>query len=318
MKKAKGEGEVLGVLRLLRTIPKTFEDEQKRMAEISRQEKLLSEAASQVFKVASKQPEYEQLQGRLSWALDRHLNRLEEEARQGKYREVSLALRGIGGAAARLLGMFRRAPIGALDRLRVVPEGEIYPVVEWEAAGGHDLPVSENREVYEGAESDSSKDPSPLLRRLAALEHLASMAAEQAEAESKTEDAVGAKSVWQARSGRTPDMELFEDCVRILGPLPNGLARFGAIAKLIQEAATGETPSVSWGRDHEVRARKWWRKVKPWIGVPLGRLSEEHRDLVESGLISIPARRKRGQKSKGGMRRSSAPKSKAGTASRPK
>lgn len=289
---------VLKVLRLSRAIPRTVEEDQARQVELRRQDDLLAQAATLVFPRPSMAAERDGLLAQLREVLDRHLDRLEEEARQGKFSEAELALHEIEGAASRLLSSLNRAPVAALDWLQIVPGGseQLYRLIEWEGPSGRDQPLGTDREVFETAPPDARRSPSGLMRRLAALEKLARLTAKHVKAKGKDPEVSGAKSVREAMTGMTPDLDLFEDCTRILGPLPKGLARLREVAALLSEAATRTRPTGGWGRDHESRARRWWRAVRIHMAQPLARVPEEAREILEAGLASIKLPNRRGKK----------------------
>lgn len=297
MNKSKSQGRALEVLRILRAIPATSESDGLRQQELHRQDSLIEKAVSLVLKTSATADARAALRTRLREALDQHLERLEDEAQHGQFRDVARALWEIHGAASRLLGSLNRAPLAALNRLRDVSGGESgpYRLVEWEGVYGRDMPLGMDREIFEQNPPDGRKSPSGLVRRLAALEALAKLAADSVEAEAGTSDAKGAKSIRQARTGRTPELDLFEDCTRILGPIKM-LARLTIVAGLLHEAATGDAMSPSWGRDHETRARRWWRAVGPFVGLPLSRVPETLRELVAQGLVGIELPNRRGVK----------------------
>ncbi len=321
----KPKGQVKGrwpgtkALRILKTIPMNPEAAVAREDEFCRQDSLVEKAVSMVLKDKATTEAQVALRIRLREALDQHLERLEDEARLGRYREVRGALSGIGAATAHLLGLLRHAPPAALDRLGEIPEGreELTRLVERQGLGGLDRPLGWDREVFEARPPDSRKSPNGLVRRLAALETLAKLAVDGIEAEMADPDVMGAKSIRQARTGRTPDLDLFEDCTRILGPMKK-LARLTDVARLLQEAATNEDVPSSWGRDHSTRARRWWRMVGSCVGTPLARVPEAKRELVLQGLagIKLPNRRGQGESTSGARKKSS--KSKTTTRSKEK
>lgn len=294
MKKAKKLDGFSGVARLHQTIPRTVAAYVTREADLQRVDKLMGDAISLVFKKEAQASDAALLRGQLDQIVERHLDRLMEEAQLGKYAELSASLYEIEGASSKLLALLLHAPGAALERLKVVPEGAIYPIGDWEDAGGSELPLVENVEVNDELGKGSRGVASPLLRRLEALAKLAKQAAISVEAESKV--TIGAKSVWQAQTGRTPDQDLFEDCMKALGHTRQGRPRLRDVAKLISEAATGITPPDDWGRDHEARTRKWWKLVQPWANHPMARIPAEIQTLLAGGPSLIPARNKRGQK----------------------
>lgn len=280
-------------LQALRSVPATVDASLEREALLREQSALLEEAA----RLCSLDEEHldvlRDLQQALADVLDQYLDALEEEVGLGTFTEIKNSLNAIQKESARLLDALRQAPVEALrllDQQTNLPSG--FTVVEKDAPNGIDQSLSIQREIWSSKTARGELTSSGLIRRLIALNEASGKAKDTLSEEASDPGNRGAKSIREAREGRTPDMELFESLVRVIGHTSRGVANLRRIAVLMYKAAHGlNPPGEEWGLHHEKEAKRWWNRVKAHTHTPLGRVPKDIQDLLQGGVMALDRQR---------------------------